>query len=71
MMNLQNNNIVNQRPAKREPLPQRLSQSGHPRTRTPSIERSISSLKEGLGDAREQGKVRAANKSFWGGWWKF
>ena len=76
MMNLQNNNIVNQRPTKRESLPRVPGHigggaGGQPRTRTPSIERSISSLKDGLADAREAGKVRASNKSFWGGWWKF
>ena len=72
MMNLQNNNIVNQRPTKRESFGRGVAPlQGGPRTRTPSIERSISSLKEGLGDPREAGKVRASNKSFWGGWWKF
>ena len=74
MMNLQNNNIVNQRPTKRDSLPRVPGHlggaGGQPRTRTPSIERSINSLKDGLADARE-GKVRASNKSFWGGWWKF
>ena len=71
IMNLQNNNIVNQRPPKREYVSHGPGHIGQPRTRTPSIERSISSLKDGLGDAREAGKVRASNKSFWGGWWKF
>ena len=34
------------------------------RTRTPSVERSLSSIKE------DSSKVRGA-RSFWGGWWKF
>eukprot|EP00090_Calanus_glacialis_P000862 TRINITY_DN10610_c0_g1_i2.p1 TRINITY_DN10610_c0_g1~~TRINITY_DN10610_c0_g1_i2.p1 ORF type:complete len:989 (-),score=168.99 TRINITY_DN10610_c0_g1_i2:2508-5474(-) len=68
LMNMQNNNISRQKTG-RDSLPRQgtLGSNGHQRTRTPSVERSISSLKDG--DARDPSKVRG--KSFWGGWWKF
>eukprot|EP00092_Neocalanus_flemingeri_P106006 GFUD01135959.1.p1 GENE.GFUD01135959.1~~GFUD01135959.1.p1 ORF type:complete len:966 (-),score=163.01 GFUD01135959.1:94-2991(-) len=68
LMNMQNNNISKQKTG-RDSLPRQgtLGSNGHQRTRTPSVERSISSLKDG--DARDPSKVRG--KSFWGGWWKF
>jgi len=68
LMNMQNNNVSRQKSG-RDSLPRQgtLGSNGHQRTRTPSVERSISSLKDG--DARESSKVRG--KSFWGGWWKF
>ena len=70
-----NNNInnINNRPKSgRESLPRQLvspvtNTNGHLRTRTPSVERSLTSIKEA--EAREASKVRG--RSFWGGWWKF
>ena len=71
--NINNNNNINNRPKSgRESLPRQLvspvsNTNGHQRTRTPSVERSLTSIKEA--EAREASKVRG--RSFWGGWWKF
>merc|ERR1719367_880463 len=35
------------------------------RTRTPSVERSLTSIKESVDTSKVRGR------SFWGGWWKF
>ena len=67
-----NNNNINRPKSGRESLPRQLvspvsNSNGQQRTRTPSVERSLSSIKEA--EAREASKVRG--RSFWGGWWKF
>ena len=72
-INNNNNNNINNRPKSgRESLSRQLvspvtNSNGHQRTRTPSVERSLTSIKEA--EAREASKVRG--RSFWGGWWKF
>ena len=58
--------------------------SSQHRTRTPSVERSLPSIKETVSsDSRklketvsmlkdsDPSKVRSSSRSFWGGWWKF
>lgn len=64
IMNLQNNNVK-----KASTLSSPNIRRGS-RTRTPSIERSLTSGGNGHRDDKDStGKVRG--KSFWGGWWKF
>ena len=70
--NNNNNNNINRPKSGRESLSRQLvspvtNTNGHQRTRTPSVERSLTSIKEA--EAREASKVRG--RSFWGGWWKF
>ena len=70
--NINNNNNINRPKSGRESLSRQVvspvtNTNGHQRTRTPSVERSLTSIKEA--EAREASKVRG--RSFWGGWWKF
>ena len=65
IMNFANNNVKPPNKLSRDSPVTRGGGSTGNRTRTPSVERSITSKD----DLKDPSKVRG--KSFWGGWWKF